>query len=61
MNSLENRVQETYATARTGGEMSLFGFVGGLFFLLVWIEYDGSMVDDFAAWLKRTIKWPPQN
>jgi len=36
--------------------MSLLDWIAGLFFLLVWIEYDGSMVDDVAAWLKRIIK-----
>ena len=36
--------------------MSLFGFVAGLFALLVWIEYDGSLVDDVAALLKRILK-----
>lgn len=38
--------------------MSLAGFIVGLFLLLVWLEYDGSLVDDFAAFLKRKLNAP---
>lgn len=36
--------------------MSIFGFVAGLFTLLVWLEYDGSLVDDLARWLEKHLK-----
>lgn len=28
----------------------------GLFFLCVWVEYKGSLVDDLARWIERKLK-----
>jgi hypothetical protein len=36
--------------------MSLFGWVCGMFVMLVWVEYDGSLVDDSARWLEKKLK-----
>lgn len=35
--------------------MNLLGFILGLFCLLVWVEYDGSLVDDTADFLKKKL------
>ena len=35
------------------------GLVIGLFALLVWIEYDGSLVDDVARMLEKIFKEKP--
>jgi hypothetical protein len=35
--------------------MNLLGLVLGLFFLMVWFEYDGSLVDDVVDYLKRVL------
>jgi len=39
--------------------MSMFGWVVGLFALMVWVEYDGSLVDDVARWLEKRFKETP--
>lgn len=36
--------------------MSLAGWIIGLFAMLVWIEYDGSLVDDVARKLEKLFK-----
>lgn len=35
---------------------AIAGFIVGLFALMVWLEYDGSLVDDVARWLKRHLR-----
>lgn len=34
----------------------LAGFVLGLYLTMVWLEYDGSLVDDLARFLERKFK-----
>ena len=33
----------------------IFDFVVGIFIAYIWIEYDGSLVEDTAKWLKQTL------
>jgi heme exporter protein D len=33
-----------------------FDFMLGTFFFCVWLAYDGSLVEDVAAWFKRKLK-----
>jgi len=35
--------------------MSLAGFIVGLFLLMVWVDYEGSLVDDFIEFLRRKL------
>ena len=39
--------------------MNWLDIILGMFALMVWLQYDGSLVDDVARWLENLLKEKP--